>query len=101
ADVTEERAIGGKAWGSTIQNPAVFTLTSSQAILHRKRLPGIEGIFVDVETAVEAFPVNALSPSIINLLLWPPPAKVEPPFIEKRPKLVWPRHPDQHRRRVS
>src|SRR5260370_37876263 len=96
-DVTEELAIRGKARCSNIQNPAIFTVTPSQVILHCKRLPGVEGIFVNVKTTVEFFSVNAFCPAIAELLLQAAAGKVEPPLIEEGAKLVWARHPDHHR----
>src|SRR5260370_41580812 len=91
----------GKMWRSTIQDPAIFTVTSPQAILDRKRLARVEGISVNVETAVEVFPVNALGPAIAKLLLQAAAGKVEPTFVEEGAELVRARHPDQHRRSVG
>src|SRR5260221_11506286 len=76
-DVPEERAIGGKARRSNIQNPAIFTVASSQAVFHRERLPGVKGVNIDFKTAVEVFTVNALCPPIAKLLLQWAAVKVE------------------------
>src|SRR5260221_8187171 len=100
-DVAEERAIGGKARRSIIQNPTIFTVPSSQAIFHREPLPCIKGVDVDFKAAVEIFAVDALCPPITKLLLQTPARKFEPTVVEKGAQFVRARHPDHHRRCVG
>src|SRR5438093_10432171 len=84
--------------GSTIQNPAIFTVISSQAILHCKRLARIEGIFVNVEAVREVVRMNAFCPSISKLLLQFSAGKVEPAFVEEGAEFVRAGHPEEHGR---
>src|SRR5207245_10450294 len=77
-DVPQKGAIGGKARRSNIQTPAIFTVTSSQAIFHREGSPCIKGVNIDFKTAVEVFAVNALCPSIAKFLFQRAAVKVEP-----------------------
>src|SRR5258708_26176997 len=100
-DVPDERAIVGKSRRSNIQNPAIFTITSSQAVFHRERLPCIKGANIYFKTAVKVFAVNALCPPIAKFLLQRAAGKVEPTFVEKGAELVRGRHPDHHRRGVG
>src|SRR5207249_3132529 len=101
ADVTEERTIGGKAWYSIIKNPAIFTVISSQAILHRERLPNVKGVSVDFETVVQVVRMNTFSPTFAQFLLHCSSGKIEPAFVEEGAKFVWARHPDEHGRGVG
>src|SRR5260221_14366011 len=87
-DVPEKGAIGGKARRSNIQNPAIFAVTSSQAVFHRERLPCVKGVNIYFKTAIEVFAVNALRPPIAKFLLQRAAAKVEPTFVEKGAELV-------------
>src|SRR5260370_36268460 len=99
--VPEQRRIGGMAWRSIIQTPAIGTVTSSQAVFHRERLPCIKGVSINLKTAVEAFAVTALCPAIAKLPLQRAAGKVEPTFVEKGAELVRARHPNHHWRCVG
>jgi len=46
-------------------------------------------------------PLDAIGPAIAKLLLQLSAGTVEPSFVEKGAELVWARHPDHHRGRVS
>src|SRR6478609_10375183 len=94
ADITQKRAIIGESWRSTIQNPAIFTVISSQAILHCKRLSRIEGILVSVEAVREVVRMNPLCPAIAQFLFHCASGKIEPAFVEKGAEFVRARHPD-------
>src|SRR5437764_15091508 len=87
--------------GSTIQNPAIFTVISSQAMLHCKQLARIEGIFVNVEAVREVIRMNAFCPAISKLLLQFSAGKVEPAFSEEGAEFVQAGHPDEHGRGVG
>jgi hypothetical protein len=49
--------------------PPILAIGTAQPILHTKRLTTIKMGEVDVQTAVEIFRVNAVSPTIAQLLL--------------------------------
>src|SRR5262249_14268238 len=100
-DVADKIAIGLKARHPVIQHPTIFTVISPQAVFHRELSPQVEGIDVDLETAVKILRVNSLCPAIAELLLQGPAGKVEPTLVEKGAGLVRVRHPDHHRRRIS
>src|SRR5215510_6146516 len=100
-DVADEIAIGLKARYPMIQQPTIFTVISPQAVFHRELSPQVEGIDVDLETAVKILRVNSLCPAIAELLLQGPAGKVEPTLVEKGAGLVRVRHPDHHRRRIG
>src|SRR5882724_4449418 len=100
-DVTEERAVGCKTWHAMIQDPAIFTVKSSQAVFHGKLLPRVEVVSIDFKTAVEVFWVNTLCPPVAEFLLQGPAGKVEPTFVEKNTELVRARHPDHHGCRIG
>src|SRR5882724_8345959 len=87
-------------WRSSIQDPAIFTVISSQAILHRERLPGIKGTPVDFKTVLHVIRMNTFGPTIAQFLLDCSPGKVEPTFVEEGAKLVRAGHPDEHGRGV-
>src|SRR4029450_37416 len=100
-DVADERAIGRKARHSMIQDPTIFTVISSQTVLHRKLLSRVKGVNVDFQTAVEVSWVDALCPPVAKFLLQRTTGEVEPTFFEKGTELVPPRHPDHHGRRIG
>src|SRR5215831_16747009 len=95
-DVADEIAIGLKARYPMIQQPTIFTVISPQAVFHRELSPQVEGIDVDLETAVKILRVNSLCPAIAELLLQGPAGKVEPTLVEKGVGFVRVRHPDHH-----
>src|SRR5215813_729378 len=99
-DVADEIAIGFKARHPMIQHPTIFTVISPQTVFHRELSPHVEGIDVDLKTAVKIVRVNPLCPAIAKLLLQGPAGKVEPALVEKGAGLVRVRHPDHHRRRI-
>ena len=101
ADVTEKYASRLKARHPMIQDPAIFTVPSPQAIFHRKLLPRVKGITVDFKTAFEIVAMDALCPSIAELLLQRTAGKVKPAIVKIVAAFVRPRHPDHHRRRIS
>src|SRR5215471_2226216 len=101
ANVADEIAIGLKARYPMIQHPTIFTVISPQAVFHCELAPHVEGIDVDLETAVKILRVNSLCPAIAKLLLQGPSGKVEPALVEKGAGLVRVRHPDHHRRRIG
>src|SRR5438034_9392268 len=78
ADVTEKYASRLKARHPMIQDPAIFTVPSPQAMVHRKLLPRVKGITVDFKTAFEIVPMDALCPSIAELLTQRTAAKGKP-----------------------
>src|SRR5215510_3624415 len=100
-DVADKIAIGLKARHPMIQYPTIFTVISPQAVFHRELSPHVEGIDVDLKTAVKILRVNSLRPAIAELLLQGPPGKVEPTLVKKGAGLVPVRHPDHHRRRIG
>src|SRR5436190_17575713 len=101
ADVTEKYASRLKARHPMIQDPAIFTVPSPQAIFHRKLLPRVKGITVDFKTAFEIVAMDALCPSIAELLLQRTAGKVKPAIVKIVAAFVRPRHPDHHRGRIS
>src|SRR6266404_1671629 len=100
-DIPEKCAIGRKAWHSMIEDPAILTVESPQAVFHRKLLPRVEGVCVDFKTAVEVVGMDALRPPIAKLLLHRTAGKGEPAFVEKDTELIRARHPDHHGRCVG
>src|SRR5262249_919083 len=81
ANVADEIAIGLKARHPMIQHPTIVTVISPQAVCHRELSPQVEGIDVDLETAVKILRVNSLCPAIAKLLLQGPAGKVEPALV--------------------
>src|SRR5215510_9952752 len=78
-DVADEIAIGLKARYPMIQQPTIFTVISPQAVFHRELSPQVEGIDVDLETAVQILRVNSLCPTISKVR----PAKSSQPLLKK------------------
>ena len=72
-----------------------------QPVLHDVRLPGIEGLRVNLEAARQIVRMHAFDPAISHFLLQAAAGKLEPGFVEKSAELVQARHPDQHRRGVG
>src|ERR1700720_307648 len=83
-------------WRATVHDPAIFTVISSQAILHRERLPGIKRTLVDFKAVLQVIRMNTFGPTIAQFLLRCSASKVEPAFVEEGAKLVRARHPDHH-----
>src|SRR5215510_7647469 len=100
-DVADEIAIGLKARHSMIQHPTIFAIISPQTVFHRELSPHVEGVDVDLKTAVKILRVNSLCPAISKLLLQGPAGKVEPSLVQKGAGLARIRHPDHHRRRIG
>src|SRR5215510_16124723 len=71
-DVANEIAIGLKARHPMIQHPTIFPVISPQAVFHRELSPQVEGIRVDLKTAVKILRVNSFCPGIAKLLLQGP-----------------------------
>src|SRR5262245_7938199 len=84
-----------------IQDPAICTIASPQAIFHRKLLPRVKGTDVGCQTTVAIFLVHPFRPSVAKFLLQATAGKVEPTFVEKITELVHPRHPDHYGRIVG
>src|SRR4029077_21232429 len=84
-----------------IQNPAVFTVISSQAILHRERSPGSKENPVDFKTVLQVIRMNPFGPTIAQFLLHCSPGKVEPALVEEGAEFVRAGHPDEDGRDVG
>src|SRR5215471_17235318 len=67
-DVADKIAIGLKARHPMIQYPTIFAVISPQAVFHSELSPHVEGIDVDLKTAVKILRVNPLCPPIAKLL---------------------------------
>src|SRR4051812_23377372 len=93
-DVTEKRAIGCKAGHPAVQDPAIFSVVSLQAILEFERLPRVEETTVALCAANGVLRMHAFGPPDARFLLESPAGKSEPALVEKRARFVRPRHPD-------
>src|SRR6266481_2250693 len=67
-DIPEKCAIGRKAWHSMIEDPAILTVESPQAVFHCKLLPRVEGVCVDFKTVVEVFFLLMIRPPMGSTL---------------------------------
>ena len=67
-DVTGKAAVLRHARNASLHHPAVLAIESSEAVLHVKRLAGIERLGVDVPAARRVFRMDALSPCVAGLL---------------------------------
>ena len=109
ADVTEKYASRLKARHPMIQDPAIFTVPSPQAIFHRKLLPRVKGITVDFKTAFEIVAMSATEVVSSSEMFFPnakflfqrTAGKVKPAIVKIVAAFIRPRHPDHHRRRIS
>src|SRR5215203_1894829 len=101
ADVTEKRAIRRKARYPAVEDPAIFSVVSLQAILEVEWLPRVEETAVGVRAASGVLRMHAFGPPDARFLLESPAGESEPAFVDKRARFVRPRHPDHHRCRVG
>jgi len=98
--LTEKFAINRKSWRSDIQEPAIFTVISSQAVLHRERCPRVEGTARKSRDNVLSHPCEPLLPSHCPFLFIVRPVN-RATFVEEIAELVRVRHPNHHGRGVG
>src|SRR6266516_5010745 len=67
-DVASEVLLRVIARHTAIRNPAILAVVTPQPVLHDERLPGIEGLRVNLEAARQIVRMHAFDPAISHFL---------------------------------
>ena len=81
-DIAEKQAVIVMDGLPVIGNPAILAAMMPQAVIHLEWLARLEGLEVDVETALEILRMDAFSPAIAEFLFQRPAGEFEPGVVE-------------------
>src|SRR5215472_1682983 len=98
-DVAAKGTIGVESRYAIIENPAIFSIMSAEAILHLKKLAPIERLLISLQATLEVLSVDPFRPAISKLLVNGASGEHQPGLIEISTQLVGAGHPDHHRNR--
>src|SRR5258706_4157464 len=69
SDISRKPAVGCVSRRTVINDPAIFAIGTSQPVLHRERLLGLEIGAVGLDGVFKIFRVNAFRPALPQFLL--------------------------------
>src|SRR5947209_278496 len=79
-----------------IRNPTIFTIVTSQPVLHDERLSRLKSFGVNLETALQIVRMHALSPAVPHFLMQTSAGKLQPRLVKESAKFVDGGHPDKN-----
>src|SRR5262249_12803312 len=86
---------------TTIDNPAIGSISSAQTVFHRERFTTIERRDIRLETAGVIVGMDASGPFLTDFPVEGATGVGEPTVIEVRAAFVCPRYPNQHWGRIG
>src|SRR5215469_4116133 len=100
-NVAGKGAICVESRHAIIENPAIFSVMSAEAILHLKRLAPIKRSFISIQATPQVVCVDPFRPAIPKFLVNGAPGESQPGLIEIGTQLVGSGHPYHHRSSVG
>src|SRR4029434_9446195 len=89
-DIPEKRAVGFKAGYTVIQDPTIFTVKPPQAVFRGKIFSRVERVHISFNGLIKVVGMDALRPTVAELLLHGSSGTVEPDCEKKRHSVSWP-----------
>src|SRR3974377_1590286 len=100
-NIAKESAVMGKSWDSGIVDPPIFAIVSAKSVLNSKITVGGKVAQVNLQTPVNIVLMNALRPTIADLLRHAATCECQPRLVKPNAALVFAGNPNHYRRGIQ
>ena len=101
ANIAKKSAVMGKSWDSGIVDPPIFAIMPAKPVLHSKTTVGVKVAQVNLQTPVDIVLMNALRPTIADLLRHAATCECQPRLVKPNAALVFAGNPNHYRRGIQ
>ena len=91
----------GKSWDSGIGDPPIFAIVSAKPVVHSKITAGVKVADVNLQTPVDIALMNALRPTIADLLRHAATCECQPRLVKPNAALVFAGNPNHYGRGIQ
>ena len=100
-NIAKESAVMGKSWDSGIVDPPIFAIVPAKSVLHSKITVGVKVAQVNLQTPVDIVLMNALRPTIADLLRHAATCECQPRLVKPNAALVFAGNPNHYGRGIQ